>query len=196
MPLTARHEARQKEGLSPYPERGPEIAFGETRREASAYALPLQGAVSMKFLRFLSTTALQRWVKLVVVLCHVLPSRAGLGWGRASGAGTGEKDSRSGAGCLRVFRCLDAEADRRGAGREVARRRLRDVADHRRGRRQAPGAATVVQRPVVQVALHHRGARRLGCSPPAHARSAFAARSESRLREVSHTIHRPCFKLM
>jgi len=31
----------------------------------------------VKFLRFPSTTALQRLVKLVVVLCHVLPSRAG-----------------------------------------------------------------------------------------------------------------------
>ena len=38
----------------------------------------LQGIVSVKFLRFLSTTALQRLVKLVVVLCHVLPSRAGV----------------------------------------------------------------------------------------------------------------------
>ena len=32
----------------------------------------------MKFLRFRVTTALQRLVKLVVGLCHVLPSRAGL----------------------------------------------------------------------------------------------------------------------
>ena len=46
----------------------------------------------VKFLRFLPTTALQRLVKLVVGLCHVLPSRAGLGWSRGL-RGDGREDS-------------------------------------------------------------------------------------------------------
>jgi len=69
----------------------------EKHEERRRYALSLQGVASVKFLRFLSTTALQRLVKLVVVLCHVLPSRAGVWSCRAPCAAT-ERIMGEGAG--------------------------------------------------------------------------------------------------
>ena len=62
LPLTDRHELRHKsEDPSSYLLRGPEnYPVRNTKRGECARALPLQGAVVQKFLRFRRTTALQR----------------------------------------------------------------------------------------------------------------------------------------